>query len=58
MGIVALVLAGTAVLLSVGLAAWAAHVMAMADDDLRSFVELVPAFPDTTAAHYGISHPR
>ena len=58
MSIVALALAGTAVLSAVGLVAWVALVMARADDDLRSFVELVPAFPDTTAAHYGISHPR
>ena len=58
MSIVALALAGSAVLFSVGLVAWVAMVMARADDDLRSFVERVPAFPDTTVARYSISHPR
>ena len=58
MSIVALALAGSAVLFSVGLVAWVALVMARADDDLQSFVELVPAFPDTAVSHYSISHPR
>ena len=58
MSIVALALAGSAVLFSVGLVAWVAMVMARADDDLRSFVERAPAFPDTTVSHFGISHPR
>jgi hypothetical protein len=56
MSIVALALAGIAVLSAAGLVAWVTLVMARADDDLRSFVERVPAFPDTTVAYYGISH--
>jgi hypothetical protein len=55
MSIVALAMAGTAVVSAVGLVAWVGLVMARADEDLRAFVELVPAFPDTTITHYGIS---
>jgi hypothetical protein len=55
MSIVALASASTAVLFAVGLVAWVGLVMTRADEDLRSFVELSPAFPDTTFAHYSIA---
>ena len=58
MSIIALALAGTAVLSAAGLVAWVSLVMTRADDDLRSFIELVPAFADTAVVHHSISHPR
>lgn len=55
MSIIVLAMAATAVLFAAGLVAWVTLVMDRSDDDLQSFVELDPAFPDTTIAHYGIS---
>jgi len=57
MSILALALAGTAVLCAVALVAWVGLVMARADDDLRSFVELAPAFPEPAHAQFGIVRP-
>jgi hypothetical protein len=55
MSILALALACTVVLPAVGLVAWVGLVMTKADDDLRAFVELAPAFQDTAHAQYSIA---
>jgi hypothetical protein len=57
MSIVALALAGTAVLSAVGLVAWVGFAMDRAVDDLRSFVELAPPFADTVFTQYSIARP-
>ena len=55
MSLVALELARTDVLSAAGLIAWVGLAMALADDDLQSFVALAPDFPDAALGPYGIT---
>jgi len=55
MNFVALSFAAMTVLFAVSLISWVVLGMARANDELRLFVDLAPAFPNTLYSHCGVA---